>query len=421
MTRLPAFAAVLVVASVASIALAAILAACRFTDGLSSGAPQDGDDGGPNACDGGPCEPLCPWYFADCDEAGSNGCEVDTRIASNHCGACGHDCLGGACLGGACQPILLAEGGMAPMHIVLDDASVYGVNATGTVTRISKNGGPLVTLVPGDGHSQSPPPRIALAGNALYYTDFGPPADGGTAGSVWATTTDGGKERIARANAPYAISVAGGYVYWSEGNPDASAPVGAIRRVNITSKDAGSGPALMVAPEPGGIQSIIATDKTLYWSNRGTPPLYDDGALKGCESIDADAGVPCSQEAPMAAPGALGLISDGNLYFTATDGLYAWACSLTSCSKRSVAPQQFDPRFLVFDSTRTSVFWTTGDGAIKTVTKAGYPNNNETILFQRRGTNPFDIAVDAKAVYWTDLAGVPGRPGTAPALYKLAR
>ncbi|WP_394831886.1 DUF5050 domain-containing protein [Pendulispora rubella] len=417
MTRLLAFASAPLVAAVASVACVGVLVACRFTDGLSGGPWDDG--GGPSECDG-PCPVVCPGFFADCDDAGANGCEVDTRVVSEHCGACGHDCLGGACQGGFCQPILLAEGGVAPMHIVLDDASVYGVNASGAVTRISKNGGPLVVLAPSDGHAQSPPPRVTLAGNTLYYTDFGPPADGGTAGNVWATTIDGGKERIARANAPYAISVAGGYVYWSEGNPDASAPVGAIRRMNIASKDAG-GPALVVAPEPGAISSILATDKTLYWSNRGTPPMYSDGALKGCESMGADAGLPCAQEAPLAAPGAEGLISDGNLYFTGTDGVFAWGCSLTSCAKRAVAPQQFDPRFLVFDSSRNTVFWTTGDGAIKMVAKAGYPNNNETILFQRRGTNPLDIAVDAKAVYWTDLAGVPGRPGTAPALYKLAR
>src|SRR5690349_21776850 len=26
-----------------------------------------------------------------------------------HCGACGHDCLGGACVGAKCQPVILAD------------------------------------------------------------------------------------------------------------------------------------------------------------------------------------------------------------------------------------------------------------------------------------------------------------------------
>jgi hypothetical protein len=48
---------------------------------------------------------------------------VDTSSDKTNCGACGHDCLGGACSGGACQPVLL--NGMGGGAIALDAANVY--------------------------------------------------------------------------------------------------------------------------------------------------------------------------------------------------------------------------------------------------------------------------------------------------------
>jgi hypothetical protein len=55
------------------------------------------------ACADGEC--VCLGDFANCDGDVDNGCETDVRSSSAHCGACGHDCLGGGCTEGRCEPV----------------------------------------------------------------------------------------------------------------------------------------------------------------------------------------------------------------------------------------------------------------------------------------------------------------------------
>ncbi len=58
-------------------------------------------------CSAGRCAYTCDAGFADCDGNPANGCEVDTRTSSDHCGACGRVCrvAGGAgvCTAGSCS------------------------------------------------------------------------------------------------------------------------------------------------------------------------------------------------------------------------------------------------------------------------------------------------------------------------------
>ncbi|MBK8691199.1 MAG: hypothetical protein IPN17_02545 [Deltaproteobacteria bacterium] len=58
-------------------------------------------------CAAGRCAVRCAAGFADCDDNPANGCEVDTRVTSAHCGACGQACAAGAnatatCAAGRC-------------------------------------------------------------------------------------------------------------------------------------------------------------------------------------------------------------------------------------------------------------------------------------------------------------------------------
>ncbi len=60
------------------------------------------------ACNSGVCGIACPAGRGDCDMMVANGCETDTRMEVNHCGACGRVCppapnAAAACSSGACS------------------------------------------------------------------------------------------------------------------------------------------------------------------------------------------------------------------------------------------------------------------------------------------------------------------------------
>ncbi|MEZ4406427.1 MAG: hypothetical protein R3A52_08130 [Polyangiales bacterium] len=66
------------------------------------------------ACGGGRCVYTCDPGFADCDGNPANGCEVDTRGDTSHCGACGQVCnppnAVPACVMGRCAVASCAAG-----------------------------------------------------------------------------------------------------------------------------------------------------------------------------------------------------------------------------------------------------------------------------------------------------------------------
>lgn len=102
--------------------LASVGIACG-TFGADPSTPGPGDagpssDGSSSGADGSteaapPCNPA------------------QTATDPHHCGACGHDCLGGECAGGVCQPVILAQSpGDAPIFDValLADRVVWATN-----------------------------------------------------------------------------------------------------------------------------------------------------------------------------------------------------------------------------------------------------------------------------------------------------
>lgn len=94
------------------------LAGCSLVTSLS----ELGPDGG--ATDSGVPETGVP---------GDSAC-VDLQKDPKNCGVCGRDCLGGTCTAGACDPAPLAAAQVAPSSIALDADHVYWVVA-GTIRR----------------------------------------------------------------------------------------------------------------------------------------------------------------------------------------------------------------------------------------------------------------------------------------------
>ncbi len=66
------------------------------------------------SCTGGDCAYACVAGFGDCNGDPADGCEVDTRVTTAHCGRCGNVCAlpnaTAACAGGACAVASCATG-----------------------------------------------------------------------------------------------------------------------------------------------------------------------------------------------------------------------------------------------------------------------------------------------------------------------
>ncbi len=68
-------------------------------------------ESGPNAvgiCAGASCELVCLPGFGNCNAASGDGCEINTKVSSLHCGGCGLPCPAiqngsGGCTDGACK------------------------------------------------------------------------------------------------------------------------------------------------------------------------------------------------------------------------------------------------------------------------------------------------------------------------------
>jgi hypothetical protein len=78
---------------------------------------------------------------------GGEACSGDLSSDGHNCGACGHDCLGGACQMGACRPVKLADA-FDPLAIMVDHKYVYwGDSREHTVIRLPKDGSGMADVV----------------------------------------------------------------------------------------------------------------------------------------------------------------------------------------------------------------------------------------------------------------------------------
>jgi hypothetical protein len=173
-----------------------------------------------------------------------------------------------------------------------------------------------------------------------------------------------------------------------------------------------SSTSTVVPTESGAITAVAVQAGTVYWANNGTGPLSTDGALRKCVVA-----TPCAPVDLASASRTFDVLLTGTTAYWTTTGAVD-SCPAAGCSGQPLAVDdfQFQPAFLTADP--TSLFFTTRDGAIKSVPKTG-PASSEHIYYQQRSTYPWDIAIDPQAIYWTDLNGVDGAPGTA--LFKIAR
>lgn len=341
----------------------------------------------------------CQGALRSCVDPDRNRCETDTRISRDHCGACGHGCLGGECVAGVCQPVVIESNQTRAHGIAVDDVAVYWTTEMGRVgAQLHAGGTPLKLFAaegasaatgvvaaggkaffglgvpmagPGALYSVRPvagsaakladvgqlPLGLALDGSSLFWTD----RDKGT---VMEFRVDGAPDGGARETTwvsghttPTGIAVDGGYLYWT------NASTGAVMRL---SRAGGVQPVGMARNPTGYTWGIAVDDAFVYW--READPADLDGRV-----MKLAKGAVLGQTPVVLAEGYPGA------------------------------------RYLALDATH--VYWTTflrdpqsgvyTAGRIARISKDGGPVQ---VLATSQQT-PHGIAVDDQAIYWTNFGG----------------
>ena len=158
------------------------LAACSGILGLTDPTLVDnvGSDGG-----GSDVSTFDGPAVTDAGSDGAHPCS-DLKSDPNNCGACGHDCLGGACSNSVCQPALVVDGAgkIAPFFMVESADTLYftsynTIDVIANVAKIPKSalaadsGAPAYTILgdftQGDGGNMygDYPYQLSISGGTL--------------------------------------------------------------------------------------------------------------------------------------------------------------------------------------------------------------------------------------------------------------
>jgi hypothetical protein len=344
--------------------------------------------------------------------AADAACSPDLASDPKHCGACGHDCLGGACEQGTCRPYLLADKQNSPWEIAVDRRAVYWTNYGyaddgGTIGTCPLDGCPkksATMLVSGVGH----PRGIAVRDDVLYFADQGSSTENFANGAIEKCTLPGctDRTRLARdVSAPRDIALAGDRIYFtSEGD---GANTGGVYRTAIAGgTDGGAAPDLVTRQPNAG--DIAVTGDSVYWSFTGGPSGIRRCPLEG----------ECAPDGGLAAGAPSGLaVTDRIFWGESSDaGSIRTAAVSASAATDFAAPVQ-RPFSLLADSTH--LYFATGgrapddgsnDGQLLRCPLASCPTPEVLAAAQDW---PHGMAIDDRAIYWVNFRG--GQ------IYKLAK
>jgi hypothetical protein len=418
--------ATLVVCSALALTLVACGAIIGTRDDLTydpDAAGAGGGDAGGSSADGtnvvgsdansGGKDGSSPTDAATSD--GSNLCpDVDASSDPKNCGACGHDCLGGACTSGKCQPLKLASNAFATYALAVDSTNLYFSDIdNGAIYTLPKNAATLTTAT-----------KIADTPDNLIYDIVSDPkgigayfswgsGSSGEKGAVEVIGPDGGNRHALMQDASVArgLSMDSANVYFAL--TYLSPP-----EVGFVPRNATNGaPTILSANEPD-TDNTHASGGYLYWGGEaktnvrfcavGTPPTSCTSSLN-----DFVTGVKASE--------ALGG-NTKNVFISGFDILYQAAKSTTTTTATGAAQNQ--PQVYSIAADDKEIYWLNlgtptqfldgsirrcpvdANGAVKCTVTDGE-------IVATSDQEPRVIVMDDKAVYWTaQLEG---------SVYRLAR
>ena len=341
---------------------------------------------------------------------GGSACPgADLTMNPKNCGACGHDCMGGACTASKCQPVKLFGGAVAAYGIAVDATNLYFTDINGgavytmaknaaapsTATKIADTADPLVYDIVADGKG--------------VFFSWGSGASGGK-GSLETISSDGGNRRalMEDASVPRGLSLDNINVYF------ALTYLSPVQVGGVARSASGAGPTILSANEPNTDVTFVS-GAYLYWGGESKSSVrFCATAAGGCGPTLKDfvTGLNASE--------ALGGNSN-NVFISGFDILYQAAKGGTTAT--GVALMQ--PQVYSIAADDKDVYWLdlgTNDASFKdgSVRHCAVDANGALQCAVANGEiiatsdqNPRVLVMDQTAVYWT----VQGEG----AVYRLAR
>jgi hypothetical protein len=345
------------------------------------------------ACTRGECAIGCNGGFDDCDGNEDNGCERPVSNDPANCGACAHDCQGGACQLGFCDPVQLATNRRAHCLITTAQDLYFGTESGDVVRLANKIAGTPETIATQGGFGNAC--SIVADDKTLFWSaiSFEPVnvhrcALPTCAGGDSIVTNRPSRGLGVNAERFVIRTTSGISVFKKSALPDAGpanygAPNGQVVHLDETFAFFGAGNAG---------QTIIV----------GSRNLEDGGAV----SVLTSAANPVFDFA----------LGSSAVYVTRADGVHR--CVRPACGETPelMTNKGGTPNLIATDGVH--VYWTFDgnpsngftDGAILRCPIAGCPPQGPLVLAQKQ-PRPSAISVDDKSVYWSSLDEPPATTG----------
>ncbi len=154
------------------------LAGCSLlfpiSDDAAAGRPAAADDGGTDGSDAANEDDAT----GPTDASAESGCIPVPSFAEdpNHCGACGHSCLGGSCKDSTCAPVTLVNGQTGAHWLALSTKSIFWTDGTyvRSCPKAGCDGGVPIDVATGRQNVM----EIAAGAGQVFWTECERPQDG---------------------------------------------------------------------------------------------------------------------------------------------------------------------------------------------------------------------------------------------------
>lgn len=344
-------------------------------------------------------------------DTGGDGspCSADLQIDGHNCGACGHDCLGGACTQSKCQPVkVVSSSSLAPYAMTLSGSTLYFTNVKGSslgsmakaLKTATNNDTPPVVL--SDWSSkQGTPFQVSASGTDVYFAvHSGSAANYEYDGALMRCPSETCQVALSvKGIDSYAIATDGANVYTGE-----RAYVGTVDKYFIRKRNMDLSNPITVGETGTDANWITLTSGEVIWGD--SDGLYHC-AKGGCSGAPQKLASPWDKSVEAIA------IAGNTLFFTSNP--YADVATLQSVSIGGGLPVQLTkdlqvPLGVAADSTYVYVA-EIGDtsnpstGRVFRCPHAGCGTNDTNLEVLFSGENPRTVVSDANALYFGTREG----------------